>query len=92
MDKRLELNEKQREIIARYNSIVKEMEDAKIICTYMEYEGISAINGEHVAKQTFPEDDIDGCVTVDFSETERIECPWGMRLWAEDGGFNVTFD
>lgn len=92
MDKRLELNEKQKEIIARYNSIVKEMEDAKIICTWMEYEGISAINGEHVLHQTFPEDENEDFVFVDFKETEQIECPFGMRLWCDDKGFNVMFD
>lgn len=92
MDKRLELTEKQKEIIARYNNIIEEMEDAKIICTWMEYEGISAINGENVSDQTFPEDECDGSVFVNFSETEYIKCPFGLRLWYDDKGFNVTFD
>lgn len=92
MDKRLELNEKQKEIIARYNSILEEMEDAKIICTWMEYEGISAINGEHVSSQGFPEDECEGSVFVNFNETEIIGCPFGLRLWYDDKGFNVTFD
>ena len=92
MDKRLELTAKQKEIISRYNNIVKEMEDAKIICTWMEWEGISAINGEQVADQTFPEDTGDEYVFVKFSETEEIACPFGMRLWMEDEGFNIRFN
>ena len=91
MDKRLELTEKQKEIIARYNSIVKEMEDAKIICTHMEYEGLSAINGEYVREQNFPEDGGEDSVFVEFNDTVHIESPFGMRLWMEDVGFNVSF-
>jgi len=92
MDKRLELNAKQKEIVARYNAIVKEMEEAKIICTCMEYEGITAINGEHVADQFFPEDDSDDMVWVDFWDGESIEIPFGMHIWNEDGGFKVAFN
>ena len=93
MDKRLELTEKQKEIISRYNSIVNEMLEANIHCIYKQYENIGAINGEYVEEKFFPEDVSveDGDIFVEFAEITQIACPFGLTLIDTDYGFGVQF-
>lgn len=94
MDERLELTEKQKEIISRYNAIVKEMEDAKIELVHREFNELYAFNAELVADTCFYEDYIEGVsVKVELEDLPLVECPYGLCLvWNDDHSFCVSFE
>lgn len=94
MDKRLVLTEKQREILERYNAVVKEMHEAKILCVFQPFEEIGAINGEHVMDLGFAEDysAANDEEFLYFNDLEKIECPFGLNLTCDEYSFYARFD
>ena len=90
MDKRLELTEKQKEIISRYNAILKEMKEAKIMGVFKYYDDVCLFNGEQVENVFFEEDGSETTERVDTSDCYAVSVPFGLCL-GYDNYFNVEF-
>lgn len=90
MDKRLELTEKQKEIISRYNAILKEMKEAKIMGVFQFYDDVSLFNGEQVENVFFEEDGNETTERVDTRDCYVVSVPFGLCL-GYDNYFNVEF-
>lgn len=90
MDKRLKLTEKQKEIISRYNAILKEMKEAKIMGVFKFYDEACLFNGEQVEDVFFA--DAGSLITelVDTSDCYAVSVPFGLCV-AHDECFNVQF-
>ena len=93
MDKRLEFSERQREIIGRYNDVVKEMLASNIRCVYKSYGNIYAFNGANVADVDFPENRVEDGEDelIDFDELEQINSPIGLCFEENDNEVCITF-
>jgi len=96
MDKRLELTEKQKEIISRYNDILKEMKEAKIMGVFKYFDDVCLFNGEQVEDvffeedRIFTEDDIEITERVDTNGCFVVSAPFGLCV-GHDEYFNVEF-
>ena len=90
MDKRLELTEKQKEIVSRYEAIVKEMEEAKIVGVFEYFNDVFLFNGEQVENVYFEEDRSDLTVNVNTDDCYVVGVPFGLCI-CYDETFNVEF-
>ena len=94
MDKRLELTERQKKLVARLNTLAKEMSDAHIGIIYKEFGELWAYNKEQIEDTFFDEDcsEDDGDVRVKLADLEILNFPIGLNLtWGEDYYFGVRF-
>ena len=94
MDKRLELTREQKNIMERYENILKEMDDANIKCVYRSWGELVAINGEQVDELLFDEDlpdDVTDNARVDFDDAYPTDCPTSIDLTCTEHYFRVTF-
>jgi len=90
MDKRLELTEKQKEIISRYNDILKEMKEAKIMGVFKYFDDVCLFNGEQVEDVFFEEDGNETTERVDTNGCFVVSAPFGLCV-GHDEYFNVEF-
>lgn len=90
MDKRLELTEKQKEIISRYNAILKEMEEAKIMGVFKYFDDVCLFNGEQVEDVFFVEDGNETTERIDTNDCYAVSGPFGLCV-GYDEYFEVQF-
>lgn len=86
MDKRLKLNEKQKEIVKRYSEICKEMIDANIKAVYRVDE-LYFINGNDVVELNFVDyidDELGDITEINFDELDCYNYPYDFAVGVRD--------
>ena len=88
LDKRLELNEKQKELVKRYSEICSEMMDANIKAVYR-VDDLFFINGENVIELNFidyidDEDELGDIVEVQFDDLTCRHYPYDFAVGMRD--------
>ena len=87
LDKRLELNEKQKELVKRYSELCSEMMDANIKAVYR-VDDLYFINGEKVSEINFvdyiDDDDSGDVVEVAFDELDCNSYPYDFAVGLKD--------
>jgi hypothetical protein len=87
MDKRLELNEKQAELVKRYSELCSEMMEANIKAVYRVDE-LYFVNGDKVDELNFvdyiDDDDQGDIVEINFNDLECYSYPYDFAVAMRD--------